>query len=224
MHPWDHARSSARLHGGEPEAYLEYHAWFDQTKIAAARPGHRLFRHHHEGIQEAVSLFGCQIPSSSGDPIDTTVLGRQHVEEDCAKVPYATDWLSHIPMEYIEDRLVTLDMLRIKELLPVKMASRFGGHPGDYQPIHDWFFQTESWHNDLRHLVIRHNSFGIFACEDVFGLVFTRQDGVKIPIRLIAEHHVRTVLKAIPSAYEVIRTLKLKPWMNAATSPQRMKL
>jgi hypothetical protein len=31
-HPWHHAVSSARRHGGAPEDYLAIHEWFDASK------------------------------------------------------------------------------------------------------------------------------------------------------------------------------------------------
>jgi hypothetical protein len=31
-HPWHHAISSTKQHGGKPEDYLKIHDWFDQTK------------------------------------------------------------------------------------------------------------------------------------------------------------------------------------------------
>ena len=59
MNPFDHARSSARLHGGCWSDYHPLHAWFDLTKSAHCHFTHRSLRHHREGIVEAVRVFGC---------------------------------------------------------------------------------------------------------------------------------------------------------------------
>jgi hypothetical protein len=223
MHPWDHAKSSAQSFGGDPEAFTAFHSWFDQTKVAAAKPGHRMFRHHHEGILEGIDIYGAQITSSENKPVDALTLGRQHLMEDCGRVPRATEWLENFPIEYVNDRLTTVDFSGIRDYLPMKMASRFGGQPEDYRPIHDWFMEPATWHDDNRYIVLRHHSFGIFAAEQKFGLVITRKDNVKVPIRLIAEHHVRTIFKTIPSTAEIIRNLRLQPWMNAASKPQSLR-
>jgi len=45
-HPYEHAKSSARKWGGEPEEYLKYHEWFDATKAWLGNSMHRMFRHH----------------------------------------------------------------------------------------------------------------------------------------------------------------------------------
>lgn len=58
MHPYDHARSSARLHGGRWHDYYACHAWFDATKVIQCRFTHRALRHHREALEEAISVLG----------------------------------------------------------------------------------------------------------------------------------------------------------------------
>ena len=50
MHPYDHARSSARIHGGVWQDYFELHSWFDASKSLLCRFTHRALRHHLEGV------------------------------------------------------------------------------------------------------------------------------------------------------------------------------
>jgi hypothetical protein len=50
MHPYHHALSSQRRHGGQATDYLPLHNWFDQSKGIAADFRHRALRHHAEGI------------------------------------------------------------------------------------------------------------------------------------------------------------------------------
>ena len=61
MHPYHHALSSQREHGGEIADYLPLHSWFDATKSALAHFTHRALRHHREGIAEATHVFGSTI-------------------------------------------------------------------------------------------------------------------------------------------------------------------
>jgi hypothetical protein len=49
MHPYHHALSSARKHGGKIEDYLPLHQWFDETKKHICDFRHRALRHHSIG-------------------------------------------------------------------------------------------------------------------------------------------------------------------------------
>jgi hypothetical protein len=44
MHPYHHALSSRRIHGGEAADYLPLHTWFDASKSALAHFTHRALR------------------------------------------------------------------------------------------------------------------------------------------------------------------------------------
>ncbi|WP_244649550.1 DUF6915 family protein [Neoaquamicrobium sediminum] len=94
MHPYDHARSSARTHGGAWQDYFALHAWFDHTKSLLCRFTHRALRHHREGVAEAVFVFGAAIRNQDGMEIDTVELGRQHLLEDCPRIVCAADWMA----------------------------------------------------------------------------------------------------------------------------------
>lgn len=93
-------------------------------------------------------------------------------------------------------------------------ARKYGGVPDDYLHIHVWFDQTKGHLADSRHRLILHNSFGIFLCEQVHGVTFTRKsDGKEVPTRLIGEQHVLEDYGKIPTLEECLRTTQLEPWM-----------
>lgn len=97
-HPYHHAQSSARKYGGEPEDYLEIHAWFDGSKSQMANFRHRALRHHAFGIFEMEAQFGTTLVNSAGKTVPTRFIGEQHVREDCGGIiPSAQDWLRGIP-------------------------------------------------------------------------------------------------------------------------------
>lgn len=100
MHPYDHARTSARLFGGKPEDYLEIHQWFDATKELFADWRHRALRHHSQGIFEAERVFGVSITNSDGKLAHVRYIGEQHVKEDCGGIiPTVADWFRNIKRE-----------------------------------------------------------------------------------------------------------------------------
>lgn len=99
MHPYHHALSSVKKHGGSVDDYLPIHNWFDQSKAGYADFRHRAMLHHSEGIFMAEKVFGVVITNSNGDKIPTRVIGEQHVTEDLGRIPSMKDWLSTIHPE-----------------------------------------------------------------------------------------------------------------------------
>jgi len=96
-HTYYHAKSSARLFGGEPEDYLPIHKWFDETKESFCDFRHRALRHHAEGAFECERIFGCTITNSDGKEVPVRYIAEAHIKEDCAgRVPNIADWLSCI--------------------------------------------------------------------------------------------------------------------------------
>lgn len=219
MHPYDHARSSARLHGGVWQDYFALHAWFDATKTLLCRFTHRALRHHIEGVAEAVAVFGPSIRNGDGAYVPTNLLGMQHLEEDCRNPPEATVWLIGFdPPGWLPRRPPA------SEELADESAARFGGAAKHYLPLHRWFLATADWEAGPEHLVFRHHAFGIFEAEARFGLVIDLGNGKCVPTRVVAERHVQTVLGRVPPATEFLRRIKGERWMLQATSPQKLGL
>jgi hypothetical protein len=103
-HPLLHAKSSARKWGGDPEEYLKYHEWFDETKAWLGHSKHRMFRHHSEGIFELEKNFGKSFTNSVGNTVYIRYIGEQHVKEDCNNyIPTAKEWVDNIntPTEWM---------------------------------------------------------------------------------------------------------------------------
>lgn len=98
-HAYEHALSSVKIHGGCPEDYLDIHCWFDEFKSAHADFRARILRHHSEGIRECVKHFGVTIINSDGNVVPVSVIGEQHVMEDCGWIPSFTHWAQHLSKE-----------------------------------------------------------------------------------------------------------------------------
>jgi len=95
-HPIEHARSSAKKFGGQPEDYLAIHCWFDESKAFFADFRHRALRHHTEGIFLAERIFGVSVVNRDGVAVPVRYIGEQHVREDLGRIPTAQDWLAQI--------------------------------------------------------------------------------------------------------------------------------
>ena len=104
-------------------------------------------------------------------------------------------------------------------------ARKFGGVPEDYLEVHSWFDQTKASWADLRHRAVLHSSFGIFLCEQVFGVTITRKsDGKVVPTRLIGEQHVVEDLGKIPTLQDWLEDLPFKDWMLRGARPLSREL
>lgn len=219
MHPYDHARSSARTHGGVWQDYFPLHCWFDASKSLLCRFTHRVLRHHREGVGEAVSIFGGVFRNSDGAEVDTAQIGLNHLEEDCPRAPNARDWLVAFDRP---DWLPT--ELPQAEDLARQSAQRFGGGTEAYLSVHRWFLATASWTANQDHLAFRHHAFGVFEAETRFGPVLDLGAGKAVPTRVVAERHVQDVLGRVPPATEFLRRIKGERWMLQATSPRKLGL
>ena len=99
----------------------------------------------------------------------------------------------------------------------------FGGRVGDYHQIHAWFDETKDHYADIRHRALRHHTQGIKECEMKFGIIITNSDNKQVPVRSIAEQHIREDLGFIPTVQDWLKEIKPKPWM-ASTKKNTKKM
>ena len=95
-HPWHHAVSSQKKHGGVPEDYLEIHDFFDSSKSTLASWQHRAMLHNSFGIYLAERIFGATITTSHGKQVPVRVIAEQHIREDLGWIPTVHDWFQHL--------------------------------------------------------------------------------------------------------------------------------
>ena len=91
----------------------------------------------------------------------------------------------------------------------------FGGVPGDYHRIHTWFDESKNYYGDIRHRALRHHTQGVQMCEDIFGITIINSDDKEVPVKSIAEQHIREDLGFIPSIQDWFQEIKPKRWMNS---------
>jgi hypothetical protein len=107
MHPYHHALSSAKKHGGQPSDYQYIHDWFDATKAFFGDARHRALRHHTAGIYWCEEEFGTTVPTSEGKKIPVRVIAEQHVMEDMGFLPTPEWWLSQMKLTPAMNRVPT---------------------------------------------------------------------------------------------------------------------
>ena len=98
-HPYHHAISSQKKHGGRWQDYINVHNWFDETKAHYPDMRHRALRHHSEGIFWCEEHFGVVITNSEGKQIPVRTLGEQHLMEDIGWIPTIKDYLDCMSQE-----------------------------------------------------------------------------------------------------------------------------
>lgn len=103
-------------------------------------------------------------------------------------------------------------------------AHKHGGEWNDYIDLHEFFDQTKAHVPDMRHRAILHNAFGIYLCQQVFGIVRVNSAGREYSVRDIGEDHCLDDLGTIPTIHEVINcidTSHLK-WLGGLPRKKRI--
>lgn len=79
----EHARTSAKIHGGKPEDYIALHEFIDSSGEAHPNTQHRVVLHTSFAVKSIIpKVFGHEIKNSKGKMISTVRLAEEHVRED----------------------------------------------------------------------------------------------------------------------------------------------
>jgi hypothetical protein len=101
-------------------------------------------------------------------------------------------------------------------------AKRFGGTPADYLPIHDWLDGTKELEPTFRHRALRHHTHGIFEAERVFGHIIINSNGREVPVRVIAEQHIKEDFGGfIPTPHDWLKSIQEESWMQPSAAFSR---
>lgn len=91
----------------------------------------------------------------------------------------------------------------------------WGGRIEDYLPIHDWLDAPKECFADFRHHALRHQAHGIFEAERLFRHAFTNSDGRVVPVRYIAEQHIKEDCGGrVPSVADWLSEIRPQLWMS----------
>jgi hypothetical protein len=189
---------------------MAIHHWLDATKEHFADFRHRTLRHHDVGVVEAVKLFGPQIRLSDGNSVDVRSVCEAHIEEDCGgKIPSIQDWFDNLePQSWMPGSTpmtVSLD----------NFVKKWGGIPADYQPLVDWFEWAPVTYSDLALKGYRYHAQGVFEAERTFGYTMTNSNGRVVPVRYIAEQHIKLhCCGRIPSVGDWLSCIIPATWMS----------
>mgnify|MGYP006369540131 CR=1 FL=1 len=99
MKPLQHARNSARKHGGTVEWSLPIHNFFDLSKSAMSDMRHRAVLHSAFGIFLVERQFGTYVKTEDGVMVSVRDVGEQHVLEDLGFIPTFERWFKNMPLE-----------------------------------------------------------------------------------------------------------------------------
>lgn len=92
---------------------------------------------------------------------------------------------------------------------------RFGGRVEDYLSIHQWLDASKETFCDFRHRALRHHSLGVYECERAFGVTIMNSDGRLVPVRYIAERHIKEDCGGIvPSVSDWFSRIRPETWMS----------
>lgn len=105
-------------------------------------------------------------------------------------------------------------------------ARKFGGDPQDYIHIHNWFDETKQYTGNWTHRALRHHSAGIQWAVATFGDRITTFDGKVVPVKLVAEQHVKEDCGFIPTPDTWLSPLLRHPndWMLKVKTKKKHQL
>ncbi|MEM1346874.1 MAG: hypothetical protein AAGI34_20160 [Pseudomonadota bacterium] len=94
-------------------------------------------------------------------------------------------------------------------------ARKFGGVAEDYQALHDWIDGSKAFYSGYTHRALRHHAQGCFEAERLFGTAITNAAGRQVPVRFIAEQHIKEDCGGrIPSLQDWFSRIQAEPWMS----------
>lgn len=99
MKPFQHAKNSAKKHGGKWEDYMEIHNFMDSSKSAHATMVHRAIFHSSFGIYIVEKVFGDTMTNSDGKIVSVRDISEDHVIEDLGFIPSLDHWLKNVTMQ-----------------------------------------------------------------------------------------------------------------------------
>jgi hypothetical protein len=223
MKPLQHARITAHRYGGEWQDWIAIHDWIDRGKAIFPSVQHRMFLHSDFGEWLAVGIHGDAIGAEDGTVISTRDLFRDHQVEDLGRVVTLAEWLREVDTDFwTRRRKPPRHLEQIREEPAEGLAARWGGVPGDYLALFDFFNKPCEFapHNPEAAAMITHNSFGIFLAEELLGTVITiteTKDSRRLPqvisTRSAAEDLVYARIGSIPPAGNLAAHARLRLWM-----------
>ena len=96
----------------------------------------------------------------------------------------------------------------------VSSARAWGGTPDDYLQVHAWLDSSKLVLADFRHRMLHHHAEGCWQAERLFGVTISNSAGRTVPVRLIAERHIKEDLGRIPSLADWACCIRPEPWMG----------
>lgn len=92
-------------------------------------------------------------------------------------------------------------------------VKKWGGEVEDYLTIHHWFDESKKGLAFVTHRAMRHHSEGIGWCIDNFGAYIEISTGKRIPVRYIAEQHIKEDCGWIPTMKDWLKHMQPADWM-----------
>jgi hypothetical protein len=215
MKPIHHAMVSARLFGGEPEAYLALHNAYDLSKAALPDMRHRAALHSVDhGAAVMQLIFPDQIGSASLEQ-----LCIQHVNDDQGFDTTLDHWLADCEEPaFIKRRLKPSQELQgFVDDPAAASAAKWGGCAEDYRAICDYYSLPEKFSSNRLAPAVSRNAFGIFFSEMAFGaaITVTLASGKTkyVAVRDIGECITLARFGCIPTLENVFQGMLKKDWM-----------
>lgn len=212
MHPYHHALSSVRKHGGVVSDYLPIHNWFDASKSGMVDVRHRACRHHVEGVSWAIQQFGTELVNADGASVPVETIAYQHLDEDLSRRFSLEDWAACVNSASFRSFPVAASYCE-------RLAKQFRCKVETLLPLLDWLAE----YDDANHGFVRSHTLGVFWAEDKFGVTLHESKG-DVPVRPVAEAYLKMRYKRVPTLAEWLRRMNTTSEMTKSDTQFRVML
>lgn len=218
MKPIYHANAAARRYGGAPEDYLDIHDFLDSSKSAHPDVRHRAALHSTFAYGVCERVFGATVRNSDGAEFPVRGVVEDHLATDCAgRIPSPRDYLVNM----VEQEWMRGDGLRRDALRHARASAReWGGAAEDYLEVHAFIDSPAEGWDDVRARAVLHHAFGTMVVERAFGRALRNSSGRVVPVRALAERHVKDDLGCLPSLGDWLHNMRIQPWMHGSDRPE----
>ena len=104
-------------------------------------------------------------------------------------------------------------------------AKKWGGVPEDYLPIDEFLDSSKQFFAGPAHRMLYHHTGGVFLCEKIFGKFIKNSDGRKVPVRYIAEEHIKQDFNGrIPTPQDWMTAVDVPPHLRSHGPAEPVKL
>lgn len=217
--------SAAYFKAGKKEDYLPIHEFMDSSKYFISDWRHRSLLHGTHGIYwYRHFVYGSAALTIGNKDVPVKEVVIRHIIEDMNAVLTPAQWYRELKLETIQGWM-TAKGIEWHPLNTLEQAQRsqqkYGGIVEDYLRIHQLLDSPSLWLKGEKQLVLTHNTFGVWLCDQAFGVTFKRRSDRELLLTAaIAKDHIEAELGSVIDVCNFLHLMPIRTWQNGLKPDQ----